>query len=668
VKDMSDNKYPHLLSPLMTGDRVLKNRMTASNFKKHFIQGPETYPTENVITHFINKARNGAAVVTFPGIEFNSDRPVHDHYMPPYGVDKLLQQHYICQVADGIHLYGGLCMAPLMLELPMFGPGSSLENGEPEFFDVSDDVLSLYIMGDPFSKMFGQHYSKPYTKEMIEHSIETAGVQARTLQELGIDGVRVGNTRFLSPLTNKRKDEYGGSLENRLRYIRSVCERIRAACGPGFIIETEISVPEPQEGGWTLEDAIESCKMLEGYVDIVGVAGDEIDPRHVTQFEPKTPYLDATAAIMNGIRGREGRVVIQTLGGYHDPDIIEDAIAQGKTDLVSMARAFIADPEYGKKIYEGRPDDIVPCLRCNKCHRTGNSDPWIDACAVNPVWSYEHKIDRLFDAPSGRRRVAVVGGGPAGMKSAILLAGRGHEVTLYEKSERLGGLINTSEKPWFKWPLKDYRDFLVRQVEKCGIRTFLNTAPTVADLNEGGYDYVIGAIGSEPYVPGIPGIRRANVMSSPDAYFRTGDVGDEVVIIGGGEIGVETGMYLADEGRKVTVLEMTDTLAADTTPTHYRSLFIRAWEKLADRLTMLTNATVTEVTEEGVTYLDAGRAAHSIKADTVILSVGLSPKTGEALAYGTPEAKYKYYMIGDCNQVANLVRLNQAALGVSGLI
>ena len=659
-------KYQHLLSPLKIGSRVVKNRMTAANYKKHFIQGPEEYPTENVITHFINKARNGAAIVCFPGIEFVSRIP-GDHYMPPYNVSNNFNQHYVCQVADGIHLYDSLCLAPLTLDLPMAGPGSSFDSkGQPEFYDVSEDVLSMYIMGDPFCDLFGQHYSKAYTKEMIAGAAAKAVEQASLLKTLGIDGVIVGNSRFLSPLTNKRRDEYGGSLENRMRFIMDTCRAIKAACGKDFLISTNITVPEPEPGGWTLEDAIEACTLLEGLADIVGVWGDEIDPRHVTQFQPVTPYLDACAAVKAGLRDRAHPVVIETMGGYQNPEIMEQAVAQGKTDLISMARAFIADPEYGKKLYEGRTDDIVPCLRCNKCHRTGGRDPWIDACSVNPTWSYEHKIDRLFDAPDGVKKVGVIGGGPAGMKVAILLRERGHSVTLYEKSGRLGGLLNTAEHVTFKWPLRDYKDYLIHQTYKHAVNVRLNTRPTPEQLQAEAYDYVIAAVGSSPAIPPIPGADRSCVMDAVSAYSRLEEIGPNVVIVGGGEIGVETGMHLAEHGRSVTVLEMTDTLAADCTPTHYRSLFIRAWEALSDRLTLTVNAKVSAIEDGAVAYVDQEGTVHTLPADTVILSAGLTANTDEALRYAA--AGDCFYLLGDCKQVANVLRLNQAALGIAGLI
>ena len=660
-------KYQHLLSPLRIGSKVVKNRMTAANYKKHFIQGGEEYPTENVITHFVNKAKNGAAIVCFPGIEFASRVP-GDHYMPPYNVSNNFNQHYVCQVADGIHLFNGLCLAPLMLNLPMT-VGSSFEPGKmPEFYDVSDGVLSMYIMGDPFCEMFGQHYSKPYPVEALKDAARVTVEQSLLLKSLGIDGIIIGNTRFLSPLTNKRRDEYGGSLENRMRFIMDVCRAVKEACGQDFIISTNITVPEPQEGGWTLEDAIEACKMLEGLADIVGIYGDEIDPRHVTQFEPKMPYAEACAAIRAGIADRPNRVIIETMGGYTDPDDMEEIIANGTADLISMARAFIADPQFGTKVYEGRAEDITPCLRCNKCHRSGGSDPWIDSCSVNPTWGYEHKIKRLFDDPTSVKRVGIVGGGPAGMRLAIMLRERGHQVDLYEKTDALGGLLKCAKGVSFKWPLDSYKDYLIRQTYKHGVNVHLNCAPTVEQLNREEFDYVVAAVGSEPAMPPIPGIDAPNVISAVDAYATLDKLGHSVVVVGGGEIGVETGMHLSEQGFAVTVLEMTDTLAADCTPTHYRSLFIRAWEKdeAEHGLKMLTNARVTAISSEGVTYVDAEGAETTVPADTVVISAGMKPKMDEALSYAA--AGDSFYLLGDCKKVANLLTLNKAALGLAGLI
>jgi NADPH-dependent 2,4-dienoyl-CoA reductase/sulfur reductase-like enzyme len=343
---------------------------------------------------------------------------------------------------------------------------------------------------------------------------------------------------------------------------------------------------------------------------------------------------------------------------------MEQALLDGKTDLISMARSFIADPEYGKKLYEGRPEDIVPCLRCNKCHRTSPLDPWIDACSVNPLWSYEHKAERLFDPPSSKKKVAVIGGGPAGMNAAIRLRSRGHEVDLYEKTNSLGGLLNTSEDVSFKWPLRDYRDWLIRQTAKSGATVILNSKPEPQELS--GYDYIIAAVGSKPQTPPIPGADQPFVLDAVSAYSQLDKIGQTAVIIGGGEIGVELGMHLAQNGRNATVLEMTGTLAADCTPTHYRSLFIRAWTALSDKLTLLANAKATKINEGSVEYTDLYGIPRAIKADAIILATGLTPKTDEALEYANAGAPF--YMLGDCRQVANVLRLNQSALGIANLI
>ena len=254
------------------------------------------------------------------------------------------------------------------------------------------------------------------------------------------------------------------------------------------------------------------------------------------------------------------------------------------------------------------------------------------------------------------------------MRLAIMLTERGHKVDLYEKTGELGGLLKCAEGVSFKWPLDNYKNYLIRQTYKHGVNVYLNCAPTVEQLNREEYDYVVAAVGSQPAMPPIPGIDGANVITAVDAYANLDKLGHRVVVVGGGEIGVETGMHLSERGFDVTVLEMTDTLAADCTPTHYRSLFIRAWEKDESEhgLKMYTNARVTAIGPDSVTYVDGEGKEVSISADSVVISAGMKPKTEEALSYAG--AGDCFYLLGDCKQVANLLRLNQAALGLAGLI
>ena len=322
-----------------------------------------------------------------------------------------------------------------------------------------------------------------------------------------------------------------------------------------------------------------------------------------------------------------------------------------------MARAWISNPNYGELVLEGRKDDLVPCLRCNKCHGRGKHDIMTTVCSVNPHFGFE-EVDRYLPSPiEGSKTVAVIGGGPGGMRTALYLTERGHKVTIYEAEAELGGAIRHADYIPFKWTLKEYKDFLIAQVHKHGIHVVLNTKATpemIADR----YDVVVAAVGAQPVIPAIPGADRANVCVATEAIMNSEKIGKSVVVIGGGEVGVETGMFLAQNGREVTVVEMRDELAADTTFMHYRSMFQAAWEAIPSFHYVL-NASAKEIGDGFVTYTDKDGAEHKLAADSVVLSVGMRAKSDEALSfYG---AAPRFYFVGDCKKPGTIQTTNRSA-------
>ena len=253
------------------------------------------------------------------------------------------------------------------------------------------------------------------------------------------------------------------------------------------------------------------------------------------------------------------------------------------------SQSWISNPNYGQLAYEGNKEDVVPCLRCNKCHGRGKNDPFVSVCSVNPIIGLEHMIDKLVVAPTTSKNVAIIGGGPAGMKGAMELYDRGHKVTLYEATDTLGGAIKHSDYVDFKWPLRNFKNYLIHQVAKRDITVLLNTKVTPDMIKDQNYEVVLAALGAQPIKPSIPGIDNEHVVFATESFINPDTLGRDVVVIGGGEIGVEAGMNLAKKGHNVTVLEMRDTLAADTTLIHYRETFEAAWEAL-DSFSYILNA------------------------------------------------------------------------------
>ena len=671
------SKYPHVLSPLVVRGHVLKNRLEVSNSLPHFLQGNEPFPAESVITHYANKAKAGAAIVTCMGINnFSRDMIVPMEadftHFPDFDLYNPACQNYLMQMADAIHYHGAVACMGFFVGPPSGYPLQK-PDGSLEILRLSDIANSRPLSEeevDPFgqSDMMTRSVKAALlntTPEHMEFIADSLAQQVKILKFLDFDMVSIHlcyrgqlPTQFLSPLTNTRKDEYGGSLENRAKFPLMCLKKIREAAGRDMIVEILFSGEEP-EGGYTVDEGVEFLKMAEPYVDIVQFRAGEADPNHPIPFEQEhTPFLKyAENAKKKGLKMK-----VACVGGFHYFDDVEAAVAEGKVDIVSAARAFISNPNYVQLMQEGRADDLVPCLRCNKCHGRGPHDPFVSVCSVNPRIGIEHRLDVLESPAQPGMRIAVIGGGPAGMKTAMDLCDRGHKVTLYEAEDHLGGAIYHADFVPFKWTLRDFKQYLIHQVEKRPIDVKLNTRATPEMVQAEGFDMVISALGASPAKPPIPGLDKPHVMVATESMIHPETVGHNVVVIGGGEVGVEAGMNLAQKGHEVTVLEMTHMLAPESTAIHYYSMFKDAWEKLPG-FHSVVKATVTAVEDDRVTYLDAEGVEHAIPCDSVVISLGMRAKTDEALAFSSTADRFA--IIGDCKKPATVQQAMRQAYAVA---
>lgn len=647
--------FPTLLSPIELCGKVLKNRIIAPQALPHYLQGPESYPAEPVITHVSNIAKNGAAIVTFDSWSDTGRRgaggaPAH---FPMFDYSDPSLESYLSLLTDTVHFYDSLASIYFLpLELPNFQPNSSPDIPFPLWFSPVETVADI---------------TRPMMQGMVDELIE----KITYFRKVGFDMVslhmgyhefmHIGMSKFLSPLANNRTDEYGGSLENRARFPLGMCAAIKEAFGKDFPVDLWIAGAE-SDGGITVRDTVEFAKLAEGFVDILQIRGGNINIVHPTGFnsvQEKPWTLDIAAAVKES----GAKLLVAPAGGYGDPVQNEQFLASGKCDMVSIGRAFICDPEYGRKIYESRPEDIVPCQRCAKCHVPNPDGPWMVMCSGNPRMGLEHRIDRMISPPSGRKRVAVVGAGPAGMEAALIASQRGHYVALYERDDTLGGQLLHSDYSSFKWPLKLFKEWLIRQVKKSNIEIFCNTEATPELISKSNYDVVIVAIGSTPIRTNIKGSEKA--WMPIEIYGHEAELDGNVVVIGGGEIGTETALHLAESGHTVVVLTRQDALASKANSIHYRESFEERW-KSNPNFSYITGVTATEITDSGVAYTDKDGNPGFVAAGSVVIAGGQSAKHKEALAYyGTAE---HFCMIGDCKEPSSVQHAMRTGFAAASMI
>ena len=663
--------YKHILYPVKLGKHVLKNRLMSSNSLPHFLMGSEPFPGEQVIHHVVSMAKNGAAVVTLGDWTNPSQRESFNtdgQHFPMFDLNDPSNQNYMSQLADQVHYYNSLISLALM---PFSAPDVMYDVCDTEGLSLSDDIGVSFRDGQDdynFGEMMrGGKPGKALSREQIAEIVEMYAQKARLYQSFGFDMVTFHCayratlfSRFLSPKTNHRTDEYGGGIEGRSLMIRQMCARIKELCGKDFPIELQITGHE--KNGTTIEETIRLARLCEGLVDVFQFRADSPNANHPVGYNSR-PHEYITLDDCTAVKASGTSILCEMMCGMQDVDDAEEILASGKADLIGAARAFFVDLDYYQKIVEGRPEDIVPCVRCNKCHVPSLTGPWKSICTVNPRIGIAHKLDKLAKPVKRIKRVAVIGGGPAGMNAALFCAERGHDVTLFEKDDSLGGQLKVMEYPSFKWPLHNYCRYLIAQLDKSGVKVRLHTIVTPDSIRDGGFDVLLLALGAQPKLPPIPGANLAwDILS---VFGNEKRFGKNVVVIGGSESGTEAGMYLAENGHNVTVLTRQEALAPDATPIHYREM-MDEYAGTLDRFRYVTKASAKEIRHGSVTYIDGEGAEHTIDCDDVVALGGMRPMQDEAMAfYGIAR---ETYMIGDCREIGNVHECTRAAFAVASQI
>jgi 2,4-dienoyl-CoA reductase-like NADH-dependent reductase (Old Yellow Enzyme family)/thioredoxin reductase len=681
------NRYQTLLSPLVVQHKVIRNRMGMSRAVPTFASGVECdTPNETLVYYLGNMARNGAAIVTCPSPKWENphSRPRTGGPGGPGGPGGAPAGGPGGPGGAPAGGPGGPGGAPAGGPggpggapaggpggpggAPAGGPGGpgGKKGGPDAGFDFTvgntkimyarvveaihnyGSLASISLMDIEPANWTMDEIPVEYLDDMVQDFAD----KCQTYKEAGFDMcsfyMSYRNSllaKSMSPQLNTRTDKYAGPTA----LSEAVFSAVKKACGKDFLIEIQVSGEEPA-GGFTTEDLIEYLKKMQKYVDIVQIRCLDMDLAHPTGFN-SVKHDPITIHYAEKLKAANLDVVVAPVGGFQDPDENEAYLREGKADMIYMARAFICDSHYYEKIRAGRGEDVIPCVRCNKCHvKPGDPNA---GCVVNPEQILNVEPAWLDRMPSGGtpKKVAVIGGGPAGMYAALVAVQQGHQVELYEKATKLGGQLLHADYVSFKWPMKDYKDYLVQQIEKSSVIVHLGTAATAEALAKKGFDVILYACGAKSAYPRLEGLDPAKVWTPLQVFGHEEEIGKRVVVIGGAETGAETAMHLAVCGHEVVGLSRNAQYCHGGQKTHYITVVEDFYRKLPN-FSCETSVNVLRLEGNKVVYLDASGAEKTIEADDIVVCGGMEPVLEDIPAFAA--AAEEFHVIGDASRVGDL--------------
>ena len=622
-------KYPKLFTPLKVGTLTFRNRLL-SGPNMMCALNPDGSPTDYMVGYYEEKAKGGVAQVTV------GDTPVEERGFTtprhPILTQKTVQKW--SEVARAITQHGAIASIEL-------NHGGRISNTSVTGFQTVSPIDEVKLNG---TKVKGA------TKEDLEEIANAYGEAAKVAVQAGFQMVMLHGAhgwlldQMLSPKFNTRTDEFGGSLENRAKFPLMVIAAVRKAVGPKVPIEYRIG-PELAEGGLSVEEVVQFCLLIEDKVELIHVsAGLDTDPNfavktHPTMFLPHMPNVKYAAEVKKAV----SKCPVVTVGSVVTPAEAEQVLEDGKADAVAMVRSLIADPFLPQKAREGHDEDIRPCLRCLDC-LTGMQTKTKFACAVNPRTGHEFRLNATEKPVQSKKTVLIAGGGPGGLEAAATAAARGHQVILAEKSDSLGGLLKFTDYDSLKADLKRLKDHLIYRVEHSDVEVRLNTEVTPELVAEIKPDALFLALGSTPVVFPLPGIETAQHATT--AYTNLDALGKTVAVMGGGLVGCETALFLAETGRDVTIIEMQNDVAPDANWMH-RVGMLQSFAQQKN-LHVRTGLRCMAVTGEGVETQDKDGNTVVIPAESKVYAFGQrSVAADKLMALDVPVIR----IIGDCHQV-----------------
>ena len=609
---MTAVQFKKIFEPASIGGMKLKNRIVMPPMGTGYAEAGGA-ASQRMLDYYEARARGGVGLIiaegSAPSLKCTYAREASPSRQASLGDDKFIPGWR--RVTDAAHKFNARIAIQIM--------HATLENWDGKLVQVGPSPVVvparvMGILGGPPHEL---------TVEEIAERVEWFASAARRAREAGFDGVEIHGAHqyiiaaFLSSATNQRRDRYGGSVENKARFLVEILRAVRREVGPDFPVWVRFNAQE-----WGVDNGItiEETRQMVPLVVAAGAEALHVSGYGAGSYITTAPIPDTAgflAPLAEDVK-KLTRVPVIAVGRL-DLELGEKILEEGKADFIAIGRRLLADPDLPNKVAEGRLNEVVPCIGCMECIERLAFDERGEGvtCVVNPALGKE-KAYQMKPARKAKN-VIEVGGGPAGMQAAIVAAKRGHKVTLLEKEAKLGGQLNIAALPPFKGDIFPWIDYLVNQVEKAGVKVDLNTDATTEIIAGEKPDAVIIATGGTPAMPDIPGIDKSNVVTAQDVLSGRAKVGQNVVIIGGGMVGCETGHYLARQGKMVTITEILKRMAND--------MFLMTRRRLMDglrskKVTLLTSATCEEIKEGSVLVTTAEGKTETIPADTVIIAAG----------------------------------------------